>query len=81
MNASDWWQSLWEKIDGLKSKPFLFFWGMKDKFVPPKELEKWRARLPDAKVITFEDAGHFLQEEKPTAMLSEIQAFLQKPPL
>ncbi|HEY0740799.1 MAG TPA: alpha/beta fold hydrolase [Chryseosolibacter sp.] len=77
MNASDWWQELWEKADLLKGKKMLFFWGLKDKFVLPKELEKWRSKFPDAKVISFEDAGHFVQEEKAGQMVSAIYSLLR----
>ncbi len=75
MNASDWWQSLWEKADVLKNKKILFFWGLKDKFVPVKELEKWKEKFPDAKTIAFEDAGHFVQEEKAEEMRGAIELF------
>lgn len=74
MDASDWWQSLWDRADVLKEKKILFFWGMKDKFIPPKELEKWRSKFPEAKVILFDDAGHFVQEEKPEEMVTAINA-------
>jgi pimeloyl-ACP methyl ester carboxylesterase len=73
MNASDWWQSLWEKVHVLQNKPALLFWGMKDKFIPAKELDKWKSKFPKAKVIVFEDAGHFVQEEKPKEMVEEIR--------
>jgi haloalkane dehalogenase len=76
MNASDWWESYWQRMDALKDKPFLFFWGMKDKFIPVKVLEKWKLKLPDAKVVTYDDAGHFVQEEKAEEMVSEIRTFL-----
>jgi haloalkane dehalogenase len=76
MGASPWWQSLWNKLEVLGNKPILIFWGLKDKFVPPAELEKWKARLPHARVVTFEDAGHFVQEEKPAEMIAHIRAFM-----
>lgn len=81
MNASDWWQSLWERLNVLDKKQFLIFWGMKDKFVPPSDLEKWKAKIPSAKVITFPYAGHFVQEEKPDEMANAIREFISVPAL
>lgn len=75
MNASGWWQANWERMSSIQDKPFLIFWGMKDKFVPPSNLEKWKERLPDAKIITFKDAGHFVQEEKANEMIESIRNF------
>lgn len=76
MNASDWWQSLWQKASILKDKKMLFFWGLKDKFIPPKELEKWQQKFPHAKTIVFDDAGHFVQEEKAEEMVRAIDWLL-----
>jgi len=76
LQASDWWESLWRNLAVINNKPTLIFWGMKDKFVPPFELENWKQKLPHAKVVLFEDAGHFVQEEKPEEMVSEIRKFL-----
>jgi pimeloyl-ACP methyl ester carboxylesterase len=76
MNASDWWQSLWGKAEILQHKNILFFWGMKDKFIPPKELEKWKSKFPKAKVVVFDDAGHFVQEEKAEEMAATINSFV-----
>lgn len=75
MNASDWWQSLWDQRSKLAGKPVLIFWGMKDKFIPPKELEKWVEAFPNAHVHKFEDAGHFVQEEKHEQLSRAIENF------
>ncbi len=77
MNAAHWWQSNWAQLDKISDKPFLIFWGMKDSFVPSKELEKWKSKLPTAKVVVYEDAGHFVQEEKAEDMVREIRDFLK----
>lgn len=77
LDASDWWADLWAKLDRLRDKPFLIFWGMKDSFVPPYELAKWEAALPQAKVIRLENAGHFAQEEEPERMVEGLRAFMK----
>ncbi len=74
--ANDWWQGLWERIHTISANRFLFFWGMKDKFIKPYEFENWKSKLPGSKYILFEDAGHFVQEEKPDEMSKAIQEFI-----
>jgi len=75
MNAGSWWDNHWNQLDTLKDKSFLIFWGMKDKFILPKELDKWLTKLPHAKVIRYENAGHFVQEEEPESMIRELNTF------
>ncbi|MCC7507050.1 MAG: alpha/beta fold hydrolase [Saprospiraceae bacterium] len=75
LDATDWWADLWAQRGKLSDKPVLIFWGLKDKFVPPYELDKWTAALPGAEVIRFEDAGHFVQEEKPREMAAALDRF------
>lgn len=76
MDAGPWWDKLWMDLDRVKDKKFLIFWGLKDSFVPARELDKWVSRIPDARVITFEQAGHFVQEEEPEHMARELREFL-----
>lgn len=72
LRSSAWWDSLWQQRDVLQGKLQLIFWGMKDAFVPPYELEKWEAAFPQARAIRCPEAGHFVQEEMPDLMISEI---------
>jgi pimeloyl-ACP methyl ester carboxylesterase len=76
LDASEWWQTLWDQADVLKGKSILIFWGMKDKFILPKELEKWKSKFPAATIIPFDDAGHFVQEEKAAEMSKVIEKVL-----
>jgi pimeloyl-ACP methyl ester carboxylesterase len=78
MNASDWWQQLWNRSDVLASKKFLIFWGLKDKFIQPSDLEKWKKKFPHASVVVYNDAGHFVQEEKADEMIVAIEDLLNR---
>lgn len=79
LDAGPFWADLWSQVDCLAAKPGLIFWGMKDSFVPPYELEKWQNALPQARVIRLEQAGHFVQEEEPERMAAELAAFFAQP--
>lgn len=75
VGSSDWYQAQWQGLDRLVDKEWLILWGMQDKFITTY-LEKWKARLPHAKVREL-DCGHFVQEEKTSDCLQEIQAFME----
>ena len=73
--ATPFWAKQWQQVSKLAEKPCLIFWGMKDTFVPMYELEKWEKALPQARVVRFDDAGHFVQEEAGERMVSELFLF------
>ena len=75
LDAEPFWADLWRRRERISAKPFLVFWGMKDAFVPPYELEKWEKALTNARIIRLENAGHFAQEEEPEAMIHELKLF------
>lgn len=77
LRAGDWWDGLWAKRQALAGKPLLIFWGMKDKFIPAYELDKWAAAFPSARVIKYPDAGHFVQEEAAELMVVELLSFFR----
>jgi pimeloyl-ACP methyl ester carboxylesterase len=79
MDASDWWEDLWSQLDKIDQRKFFIFWGLRDKFIPLTNLEKWKTKLPHAKFITFEKAGHFVQEENSQEMAIAIRDFEQQP--
>jgi haloalkane dehalogenase len=79
LQANDWWDRLWQQRNLLKDKLGLIFWGMKDTFVPPYELDKWIAAFPDARVIRCAEAGHFVQEEACALMEEELGKYFDTP--
>ena len=52
---------------GRVDTPTLIVWGDDDKLVPPALAEGWAAKLPNATVATFPDAGHLVLDESQDA--------------
>lgn len=72
ISSSDWLESLWQQRQVLNEKIKLIAWGMKDIAFREKELKQWAAAFPKARVVRFEQSGHFLLEENPAEMAQEI---------
>ena len=77
IGSSDWLQSLWDNRDRLRGKRILVAWGMKDIGFREKELKTWIHAFPEAKVVRFEDAGHFIAEEKPDELIAGIKNLIR----
>ncbi|QJE74247.1 alpha/beta fold hydrolase [Aerophototrophica crusticola] len=56
--------------------PTLLMWGAKDPMVPLADAEKFRQAIPDATLVTYQDAGHMPMEEIPERTLKDLRAFL-----
>ena len=57
--------------------PILFIWGEKDPVFTVKGfLEEWKRRFPQAKAVTYADAGHYVLEDVPERILPLISTFL-----
>lgn len=68
--ASDWLAELWAQRDKLRGKVELIAWGMRDIAFREKELNRWAEHFPEARIVRYADAGHFLAEEN-SAELAE----------
>ena len=77
IGSSDWLGSLWDKREALQGKRHLIAWGMKDIAFRKKEMKTWMNAFPMATVVRFEDAGHFVAEEKPDELTREIQDLIR----
>lgn len=60
--------------------PALVVWGLRDSVLTAPVLERWRHALPRASVVAVEDAGHFLQEDAPQAVVAALERFLAAHP-
>jgi haloalkane dehalogenase len=61
----------------LQDKNILIAWGMKDIGFRKKELQVWMNAFPQARVVQFQDAGHFVAEEKPEELITEIKNLIR----
>lgn len=73
IGSSDWLRSLWEQRNVLQDKNVLIAWGTRDIAFRKKELATWIMAFPRARVVRYEDTGHFVSEERPTELVTEIR--------
>lgn len=76
LKDQDWFEKIYNDLDKISWKPALFIWGMKDQFVTEKFLNVFLEKFKDADVIKYEDAGHFVMEEKSMVAAPAIRDFL-----
>jgi len=69
------WAEL-EAIDGalgtFHDRPVHLLWGARDWVFTPRFLEAWQRRFPGASVRSFEDAGHYLFEDRAEDYVLEL---------
>ncbi len=57
----------------------LILWGEKDFCFDMTFLKRWEEIYPEAKVITYENAGHYLLEDSAWEIIPEMESFLEGP--
>jgi len=60
------------------ANPTLVVWGESDRFTPVVYGHEWVRRLPAARLVEIEGAGHMTPYERPDAAAAVIAAFLQE---
>ncbi len=58
------------------TQPTLLLWGSHERVLPSWMLPRLRARLPHAELVTVDQAGHLLLEERPEECNAAIRRFL-----
>jgi haloalkane dehalogenase len=69
------------RLPQFANRPAFIGWGLKDFVFDHHFLAGFRAALPDAEVHAFEDAGHYVLEDKHDALVPAIRQFLDTHPL
>ncbi|HYP90539.1 MAG TPA: alpha/beta fold hydrolase [Polyangiaceae bacterium] len=67
---------LWEDRARLAQIPALIVWGLRDRALPPRVLQRLRQALPQARVEELAFVGHFPLEEAPTEVVRLLDGFL-----
>jgi cis-3-alkyl-4-acyloxetan-2-one decarboxylase len=69
------------RLHGFADRPAFIGWGLKDFVFDRDFLERFRATLPAAEVHAFDDAGHYVLEDRHEVLVPAIRAFLDRNPL
>jgi pimeloyl-ACP methyl ester carboxylesterase len=76
IGSSDWFERLYNQREKISKIPTLILWGMKDKFIKPAFLERWKSILKNKEVHELKEAGHFVQEEEKEEVGRLVRNFL-----
>lgn len=68
-------------LPSFADRPAFIGWGLRDFVFDHHFLAEFKAALPQAQVHAFEDAGHYVLEDKHEVLVPEIRAFLDAHPL
>lgn len=75
LNDQEWFKYLWSNRQLLGDVPCLFIWGLKDRFITEKYLNKFKNGFSNHKTFLLSHAGHFPQEEEPDKVAAVIFDF------
>lgn len=78
------WQTVKTTADALPSLahlPALICWGDRDFVFDHAFLRQWERHLPDAEIVRFADAGHYVLEDAASEVIPRIERFLREHPL
>ena len=68
-------------LPSFADRPAFIGWGLKDFVFDQHFLARFRADLPQAQVHAFEDAGHYVLEDRHEVLVPAIRAFLDANPI
>lgn len=67
---------LWASREALARVPLTIVWGDRDPVLTATHRERWIAAFPHARVVHAANAGHFVAEEDPEAVVAAIRALV-----
>lgn len=73
---SPWYESLWERVDELKSHATLLIWGMEDISLNEDALERWQAALPESRTCRLQRAARYGMDDMPYRTIQAMRDFV-----
>ncbi|MGH8025240.1 MAG: alpha/beta fold hydrolase [Pseudoxanthomonas sp.] len=70
-----------QRLPQFADRPAFIGWGLKDFVFDKHFLAGFASALPNAEVTAFDDAGHYVLEDKQAELIPAIRAFLDRNPL
>jgi len=68
-------------LEQFRNHPMQLIWGLQDWcFTPSEFLEGFRQRFPGASVLSLPEAGHYVFEDAPEELLTQVERFLNRSP-
>ena len=71
---------LWDARARLAQIPALVLWGLGDRALPPRLLERFRQAWPQARIQELAGVGHWPHEEAPEVVARSLDEFLPRGP-
>ena len=65
-----------QRLGAFRHTPTLILWGGRDWCFNDYFLAGWLQRLPEARVVRYDDAGHYVLEDAHAAIVPEVANFL-----
>lgn len=65
--------ALWAARERLAALPMEIVWGTRDPALTEQHRRRWEATFPEAPLELLDDAGHFVAEERPDAVVAAVR--------
>lgn len=77
--AKTWLAAIEAKLPLLSHIPTQILWGINDADgFPPEVMKKWQSYLKNHETLLLEDASHFVQEDRPDAVIEAINKVIER---
>jgi haloalkane dehalogenase len=67
------YRALWAAREQLAALPMEIVWGARDPVLTEQHRRRWEATFPEAPLALLDDAGHFVAEERPDAVVAAVR--------